>query len=73
MMATAGPMRDATIALGSQSPARIVMAVPVSGLGACDELHIEVDEIMCPLRQRLFRASVSGRLSAEKDDEIQGL
>jgi|SRR5579864_9454234 len=46
-LATGSSMRAAVQALRQQSPARIVVAVPVSAPETCDALLTEVDDIVC--------------------------
>src|ERR1043166_6714319 len=46
-LATGSTMRAAVEALRQQSPARIVVAVPVSASETCDEYRMGVDEIIC--------------------------
>ncbi|HEY2970934.1 MAG TPA: phosphoribosyltransferase [Pyrinomonadaceae bacterium] len=46
-LATGSTMRAAAAALRQQSPARIVVAVPVSAPQTCDEYRMGVDEIVC--------------------------
>jgi predicted phosphoribosyltransferase len=46
-LATGSTMRAAVEALRQQNPARIVVAVPVSAPGTCDEYRMGVDEIIC--------------------------
>jgi putative phosphoribosyl transferase len=46
-LATGASMMAATRALRQQSPARMVIAVPVAARQTCEELGREVDEIIC--------------------------
>jgi predicted phosphoribosyltransferase len=46
-LATGSTMRAAAAALRQQTPARIVVAVPVSAPQTCDEYRMGVDEIIC--------------------------
>jgi len=46
-LATGSSMRAAASALRRQSPARIVVAVPVSATQTCNEYRMGVDEIVC--------------------------
>lgn len=53
-LATGSTMRAAASALRQQSPARIVVAVPVSAPETCDEYKMGVDEIICAATPRRF-------------------
>jgi putative phosphoribosyl transferase len=53
-LATGSTMRAAATALRKQRPARIVVAVPVSSIQACDEFRDEVDEIVCAMTPEPF-------------------
>jgi putative phosphoribosyl transferase len=55
-LATGSTMRAAAAALRQQSPARLVVAVPVSSPETCEELRDEVDEIVCAETPRQFYA-----------------
>ncbi len=46
-LATGSTMRAAIEALRQQHPARLVVAVPVAAPSICEELSVEVDEIIC--------------------------
>jgi putative phosphoribosyl transferase len=46
-LATGSTMRAAVAALRQQSPARIVVAVPVGSAETCAELQQEADEVVC--------------------------
>ncbi len=46
-VATGATMRVAIAALREQKPARIVVALPVASIEACDELRREADEVVC--------------------------
>lgn len=46
-LATGATMRVAILALREESPARIVVAVPVAAPETCDELRMLVDDIVC--------------------------
>jgi predicted phosphoribosyltransferase len=46
-LATGSTMRAAARALRRQQPARLVVAVPASAPETCDELGMEVDEVVC--------------------------
>jgi putative phosphoribosyl transferase len=46
-LATGATMRVAVLALREESPARIVVAVPVAAAETCDDFRTIVDEIIC--------------------------
>jgi putative phosphoribosyl transferase len=46
-LATGATMRVAVLALREESPAQIVVAVPVAAAEACDEFRSLVDDIVC--------------------------
>jgi predicted phosphoribosyltransferase len=46
-LATGATMRAAAAAIGGQSPARLVVAVPVAPKETCAALRTEVDEVIC--------------------------
>jgi putative phosphoribosyl transferase len=53
-LATGSTMRAAVAALRQQSPARIVVAVPVAAPSICDDFRAEVDEIICAMTPEPF-------------------
>jgi putative phosphoribosyl transferase len=53
-LATGSTMRAAVSALRQQSPARIVVAVPVSAPQTCDEYRMGADEIICAITPEPF-------------------
>jgi putative phosphoribosyl transferase len=53
-LATGSTMRAAVAALRQQSPARIVVAVPVSAPQTCDEYRMGADEIICAITPEPF-------------------
>lgn len=55
-LATGATMRAAVTALRSAGAAFIVAAVPVGAVGACEELGLLVDLLVCPRRPDPFRA-----------------
>jgi putative phosphoribosyl transferase len=55
-LATGASMRAAAIAVRRLNPARVVIAVPVASPEACEELRSVVDETICLLARRPFRA-----------------
>ncbi|MTJ53036.1 phosphoribosyltransferase [Anabaena sp. UHCC 0253] len=46
-IATAATMRAALAILRQQQPAKIIIAVPVAPLNTCEELSLEVDDLVC--------------------------
>jgi predicted phosphoribosyltransferase len=55
-LATGATMHAAIRALQQQQPARIVVAVPVAAPETCEQLKAEVDEVICAVTPRPFRA-----------------
>jgi len=55
-LATGATMRAAILALRQQSPARVVVAIPVAAPDSCEELGEVADEVVCPVRPRRLRA-----------------
>jgi len=55
-LATGATMRAAALAVRRHNPARIVVAVPVAAEETCDEFREDVDEAVCVLTPRPFRA-----------------
>jgi putative phosphoribosyl transferase len=55
-LATGSTMRAAALAVRQANPAKIVVAVPVAAPETCDEFRDVVDEIVCGLTPRPFRA-----------------
>jgi predicted phosphoribosyltransferase len=55
-LATGSSMRVAVAAVARQSPARVVVAVPVGARPTCDELAALADEVVCPLTPSSFYA-----------------
>lgn len=53
-LATGATMRSAIMALLTQQPARLVVAVPVAAPQTCQELESEVDEIVCAVTPTPF-------------------
>jgi predicted phosphoribosyltransferase len=53
-LATGSTIRAAAQALRRQTPARIIVAVPVSARETCDEYRIGVDEIVCAVTPEPF-------------------
>lgn len=48
-LATGASMRAAAAAIAAQQPRRIVVAVPVAPLEACEELRAHAEEVVCAL------------------------
>jgi putative phosphoribosyl transferase len=46
-LATGASMKAAAKALGTEHPARIIVAVPVAAQQTCDDFRADVDEIIC--------------------------
>jgi putative phosphoribosyl transferase len=55
-LATGSTMRAAALAVRQLNPARAVVAVPVAAAETCDEFRDVVDEIVCSVTPRPFRA-----------------
>ena len=55
-LATGSTMRAAVRAIRRQSPAHLVVAVPVGAPQTCRSLRAEVDELVCPAMPEPFRA-----------------
>ena len=74
-LATGSTMRAAATALRQQSPARIIVAVPVSAPQTCDEYRMSVDEIVCATTPEPFYGV--GRwyqdFSQTTDEEVRDL
>lgn len=74
-LATGSTMRAAVAALRQQSPARIVVAVPVGAADTCADLRAEADECICARTPEPFYAvGVWYRdFTATSDDEVREL
>ena len=74
-LATGSTMRAAVAALRKQTPARIVVAVPVAAPETCEEFKTEVDEVVCAATPRMFNGV--GRwyedFSQTTDEEVHEL
>jgi putative phosphoribosyl transferase len=55
-LATGSTMRAAALAVRQLHPARVVVAVPVAAAETCDDFRDVVDEIICSVTPRPFRA-----------------
>jgi predicted phosphoribosyltransferase len=74
-LATGSTMRAAATALRQQSPARIVVGVPVSTPETCDQFRQEVDDIVCAITPEiLFGVGAWYQdFSQTTDDEVREL
>lgn len=74
-LATGATMRAAVEALRRAGAERIVVAVPVGSIEACERLADEVDEIVCPLRPEDFDAVGAwyGDFAQTSDEEVREL
>jgi putative phosphoribosyl transferase len=74
-LATGATMRAAALAVRRMSPARVVVAVPVASEATCDEFRDVVDEIVCVVTPRPFRAVGLWYedFSQTTDDEVREL
>jgi putative phosphoribosyl transferase len=55
-LATGATMRAAALAVREQSPARVIVAVPVAAAETCERLRDDVDEVICALTPEPFYA-----------------
>jgi putative phosphoribosyl transferase len=55
-LATGATMRAAVEALGKLGPRKIIIAVPVASIEACQEFRMKVDEIVCGITPAHFSA-----------------
>jgi putative phosphoribosyl transferase len=55
-LATGATMRAAVRSVRQRAPKRLVVAVPVGSIQACDALRAEVDELVCPHQPESFWA-----------------
>jgi putative phosphoribosyl transferase len=74
-LATGSTMRAAALAVREANPARIVVAVPVAAAETCDEFREVVDDIVCGVTPRPFRAVGLwyDDFSQTTDDEVREL
>jgi putative phosphoribosyl transferase len=74
-LATGSTMRAAVAAVRVHHPSRLVVAVPVGAADTCAALGREVDEVVCALTPRPFRAVHQGYLdfSQTSDAEVLAL
>jgi putative phosphoribosyl transferase len=55
-LATGSTMRVAVVALREQRPLRIVVGVPIAAPSACEELAVDVDDIVCAVTPEPFHS-----------------
>ena len=74
-LATGSTMRAAALAVRQLNPARVVVAVPVAAEETCDEFRDVVDEVVCEVTPRPFRAVGLWYedFSPTSDDEVREL
>jgi putative phosphoribosyl transferase len=74
-LATGSTMRAAALAVRRLNPARIVVAVPVASPETCEAFHDVVDETVCVMTPRPFRAVGLwyDDFSQTSDDEVRRL
>src|SRR5213594_4147446 len=74
-LATGATMRAALRSVRKQSPARLVVAVPVGSREACEALRAEADEVVCLHAPAAFSAVGSYYLKFEQtsDDKVRRL
>lgn len=86
-LATGATMRAALLALRSQEPGRLVMAVPAGAQDTCEELRHEADEVVCLATPEPFLSvgqwyvdfpqmsdqEVRGLLELAREDRVVGI
>ena len=74
-LATGSTMRSAAAAIKQQSPARLVVAVPVAARSTCEELGQVVDQVVCAVTPFPFFAVGQwyADFSETSDDEVREL
>src|SRR3989442_75853 len=74
-LATGATMRAAVRSVRKQSPAHLVVAVPVGAREACEALRAEADEVVCLHAPAAFSAvgSYYLRFDQTSDDEVRRL
>jgi putative phosphoribosyl transferase len=74
-LATGATMRAAALAVRKLNPARVVVAVPVASEETCAEFEDVVDEIICQVTPRPFRAVGLwyDDFTQTSDDEVRAL
>lgn len=72
-LATGSTMRAAAAAVARQSPARLVVAVPVGGASTCRRLSADADEVVCAWTPEGFQAVGQGYrdFSQTSDEEVR--
>jgi putative phosphoribosyl transferase len=55
-IATGATMRAALTIIHQQQPAKIIIAVPVAALSTCEQLRLQVDEVICLQRPEIMSA-----------------
>jgi putative phosphoribosyl transferase len=74
-IATGTTMRAAIAALKGQHPSRLVVAIPVAPLSTCEELKMEVPEVICLLTpEALYAINLwYERFPQTSDEEVRDL
>jgi putative phosphoribosyl transferase len=74
-LATGSSMRAAALAVRAQRPERVVVAVPVAARETCDELRVDVDEVVCVQTPEPFYAVGAWYedFAPTPDDEVRRL
>lgn len=74
-LATGSSMRAAAVALASQRPRRLVVAVPVAPAAICEELRRQVDEVVCAAVPEPFHSVGEWyeRFDQTTDEEVRRL
>jgi putative phosphoribosyl transferase len=74
-LATGSTMRAAALAIRAQSPERVVVGVPVAARETCDELRLDVDELVCAMTPAPFYAVGAWYedFAPTSDDEVRRL
>ncbi|MDQ6734544.1 MAG: phosphoribosyltransferase [Nitrospirota bacterium] len=74
-LATGSTMRAAVAALRLRQPARIVVAVPIAAPETCEDLKVEVDEIICAMTPTPFYGVGEWyeEFDQTSDEEVRGL
>ena len=74
-LATGASVRAAVAALRARGPRRLVVAAPVGAADVCDELRLEVDEVVCAERPQPFYAvgACYEHFGQTTDDEVRRL
>ncbi len=74
-LATGATMRAAVTALREQHPSRLVVAVPIAALQACQDMEGYADEVICACTPEPFMAVGAwyDDFSQTTDDEVRDL